>query len=434
MKNLVIYPSLLTGTVQIPSSKSMGHREIICASLSKGRSIVDNISISKDILATCSGLRSLGAKIEEIPSRYPKRKAFLIEGNDGKIKLENNKIFCKESGSTLRFLIPIGVLSGEKIIFEGEGKLTERPLDPYFEIFKEKNIDYKTFNEIKNLPLEIDGKLKSGEYSLVGDVSSQFISGLLFALPLLEGDSVLKITTKLESASYIDLTLKSLSKYGIKIENKNHREYIIEGNQKYKNLDSIVEGDYSQGAFWLVAGGLNPQSKSIISEGLDLDSLQGDKKILEILERMGVKLKIEKNKIESFGSKSFSTIIDASDCPDIIPILTVLASLSEGVTKIINAKRLRIKECDRLNAIATELNKLGADIEELEDGLIIKGKEFLQGGEVSCWNDHRIAMSLAVASIKCKDKIILHGAECVEKSYPEFWNDFVNLGGKIEEI
>ena len=165
-----------------------------------------------------------------------------------------------------------------------------------------------------------------------------------------------------------------------------------------------------------------------------MESLQGDKKIIEILERMGVKIKIEKDKIESFGSKSFSTIIDASDCPDIVPILTVLASLSEGVTKIINAKRLRIKECDRLNAITTELNKLGADIEELEDGLIIKGKEFLQGGEVSCWNDHRIAMSLAVASIKCKDKIILHGAECVEKSYPEFWNDFVNLGGKIEEI
>lgn len=431
MKSLVITPNSLKGEVVIPSSKSIGHREIICSGLASGKSIVDNISISKDIEATIDGLKSFGAKINEIPSKFQGRCAFSIEGTDRKINLKNKIINCKESGSTLRFLIPLGILSNEKIIFTGSGKLIERPLDPYFEIFDEKEIEYKTFSNKINLPLEINGKLKSGVYSLVGNISSQFISGLLFALPLCDGDSVIEITTKLESESYINLTLDALKKYGIKIINENHKRYIIKGNQKYKNIETSVEGDYSQGAFWLVAGALSENIKSI---GLGFGSIQGDQKIVDILKNMNVNLKISENEIISMKSKTRGTIIDGSDCPDIIPILTVLASVSEGVTKIINSERLRYKECDRLTAIATELNKIGADIQELSDGFIINGKKSLKGGEVSCWNDHRIAMSLAIASIKCSEKLILRGTECVEKSYPEFWKDFVSLGGKIEEI
>ena len=431
MKSLVITPNSLKGEVVIPSSKSIGHREIICSGLASGKSIVDNISISKDIEATIEGLKSFGAKINEIPSKFQGRCAFSIEGTDGKINLKNKIINCKESGSTLRFLIPLGILSNEKIIFTGSGKLVERPLDPYFKIFDEKGIGYKTFNDKINLPLEICGNLKSGTYSLVGNISSQFISGLLFALPLCDGDSVIEITTKLESESYINLTLDALKKYGIEIINENHKRYIIKGNQKYKNIETSVEGDYSQGAFWLVAGALSENIKSI---GLGFGSIQGDQKIVDILKKMNVNLKISENEIISIESKTRGTIIDGSDCPDIIPILTVLASVSEGVTKIINSERLRYKECDRLTAIATELNKIGADIQELSDGLIINGKKSLKGGKVSCWNDHRIAMSLAIASIKCSEKLILRGTECVEKSYPEFWKDFVSLGGKIEEI
>ncbi|MGB0405331.1 MAG: 3-phosphoshikimate 1-carboxyvinyltransferase, partial [Fusobacterium sp.] len=213
-------------------------------------------------------------------------------------------------------------------------------------------------------------------------------------------------------------------------------EYRIKGNQHYKNNEeSYVEGDYSQIAFWLVAGALNEKGNNINCQGIDLNSLQGDKVILEILERMGVKLNIKEsiNEIEVLGGeKTNKTIIDASDCPDIIPVLTVLASVSKGITEIKNAGRLRIKECDRLEAITTELNKIGADIKELPDGLIINGKENLIGGEVECWNDHRIAMSMAVASIKCKEILTLRGTECVKKSYPEFWNDFAKLGGKYE--
>lgn len=431
MKSLVITPNSLKGEVVIPSSKSIGHREIICSGLASGKSIVDNISISKDIEATIEGLKSFGVKINEIPSKFQGRCAFSIEGTDGKINLKNKIIDCKESGSTLRFLIPLGILSNEKIIFTGSGKLVERPLDPYFKIFNEKGIEYKPFSNKINLPLEINGNLKSGIYSLVGNISSQFISGLLFALPLCDGDSVIEITKKLESESYINLTLDALKKYGIEIINENHKRYIIKGNQKYKNIETSVEGDYSQGAFWLVAGALSENIKSI---GLGFGSIQGDQKIVDILKNMNVNLKISENEIISMESKTRGTIIDGSDCPDIIPILTVLASVSDGVTKIINSERLRYKECDRLTAIATELNKIGADIQELSDGLIINGKKFLKGGEVSCWNDHRIAMSLAVASIKCSEKLILRGTECVEKSYPEFWKDFVSLGGKIEEI
>ena len=431
MKSLVIYPNSLKGEIVIPSSKSIGHREIICSGLASGKSIIDNISISKDIEATIEGLKNFGAKINEIPSKFQERCAFSIEGTDGKINLKNKIIDCKESGSTLRFLIPLGILSNEKIIFKGHGKLIERPLDPYFEIFNEKRIAYKTFNDKINLPLEICGNLKSGTYSLVGNISSQFISGLLFALPLCSGNSIIEITTKLESESYINLTLDVLKKYGIEIINENHKRYIIKGNQKYKNIETSVEGDYSQGAFWLVAGALSENIKSI---GLNLNSSQGDKKIVDILKEMNANLKISENEIISMKSKTRGTIIDGSDCPDIIPILTVLASVSEGVTKIINSERLRYKECDRLTAIATELNKIGADIQELSDGLIINGKKSLKGGEVSCWNDHRIAMSLAIASIKCSEKLILRGTECVEKSYPEFWKDFVSLGGNIEEI
>ena len=430
MKSLVIYPSILKGSVQIPSSKSIGHREIICSGLTSGESIVDNISISKDIKATIEGLRNFGAKITEIPSKFVGRHAFSIQGTGGKINLKNNIIDCKESGSTLRFLIPLGILSNEKIIFTGSGKLVERPLDPYFEIFKEKGIEYRTFNDKINLPLKINGTLKAGEYSIVGNISSQFISGLLFALPHCDGDSCIEITTPLESASYIDLTLNTLKKYGIEIINENHKKYIIKGNQKYKNINSFVEGDFSQGAFWLVAGAFS----EIKSCGLDILSAQGDKKILEILKNMNVNLKISENEIISSKSETKKTIIDGSDCPDIIPILAVLASVSDGETQIINSQRLRYKECDRLSAIATELNKLGADIKELSDGLIINGKKSLKGGEVFCWNDHRIAMSLAIVSLKCEEKLILRGTECVEKSYPNFWEDFKSLGGKIEEI
>ena len=428
MKTVRILPTNLVGEVNIPSSKSMGHREIICAGLAQGISIVDNISMSKDIEATCRCLKALGVKIEQVPSRYEGRTALKITGS-GELKACSSSVDCGESGSTLRFFIPLMALLGSEMKLIGHGKLVSRPLQAYYDIFDEQKLYYTTENG--QLPLTVNGRLRPGKYTLPGDVSSQFVSGLLFALPLLEGDSELVIASPLESSSYVDLTLSCLKKYGILIENHQHQVYKIKGGQKYLAQNSIVEGDWSQAAFWLAGGCLGGK---LTLKGMDLDSLQGDKAVLDIMQKMNCRLQTAAE-LKAEASEPQAVVIDASNCPDIIPVLTVLASVSTGTTKIINAARLRIKECDRLAAMTQELNKIGADITELEDGLIINGRSWLKGdAQVDAWNDHRVAMSLAIAAVKCKAPIILTGAESVQKSYPDFWQDYQQLGGKIEVL
>jgi 3-phosphoshikimate 1-carboxyvinyltransferase len=431
MTTLKITPAKLNGSVCVPSSKSMGHREIICAGLSAGTSIVDNISMSDDMEATLRCLTALGIGFQKVPSARSGRTALAINGS-GNVRVSQSTADCGESGSTLRFMIPLGALCGEPLTFTGHGKLVTRPLQAYYDIFDRQELSYTTASN-GYLPLTVNGVLKSGDYELPGNVSSQFISGLLFALPLLAGDSVLKITSALESQSYVDLTLSCLAKYGIVIEHENYYKYHIGGGQKYRCGRNMVEGDWSQAAFWLVAGTLGRQ---ITCTGLNRDSLQGDMVVADIINRMGGKITCDAEGNHTASSASTNgVVIDAADCPDIIPVLTVLAAVSEGTTEIINAGRLRIKECDRLAAMTSELNKLGAAVTELSDGLIIKGRpEGLQGGCVDSWNDHRIAMSLAVASLVCKKAVIISGSECVQKSYPEFWQDFTALGGMIKTV
>ena len=273
--------------------------------------------------------------------------------------------------------------------------------------------------------------LKPGEFEVEGNISSQFISGLFFALPLLDGDSKIKITTDLESKGYLDLTMDAMKDFGVEIINNNYKEFIIKGNQKYKSRDYRVEGDYSQGAFFLCADALGAEV-----EVLDLkkDSLQGDKEVVSILKKMGVIFNINENAISGKARRLNNVIIDASQCPDIIPILSLAAALAKGKTQIVNAGRLRIKECDRLNAIKVELNKLGAKIEDRPDALIIEGVPELSGNvEVWSHKDHRIAMMLAIAGAVCKEPIILKDYECVSKSYPHFFEDYKKLGGKFDE-
>lgn len=429
MNTVKIYPNDLFGEINIPPSKSLSHRAIICGGLAEGVSNIDNLIFSDDIKATLKGMRSLGTRVQCIETQAHKETYCVkLEGN-ADLKVLDENIDCKESGSTLRFLIPFAGLTGDKITFTGRGKLVERPLDPYYRIFDKQNIKYK--NENGKLPLEVMGRLKPGTFEIDGNISSQFITGLMFVLPLLNGDSTLKITTELESKGYVDLTLDILKKFNIKIENNDYKEFNIKGNQQYKSGYYRVEGDFSQAAFWIVAGILG---RNIKCKDLRIDSLQGDKVILDIIQKMNGKIQIEEDLIEVNQSRTKGIVIDASECPDLVPILAVLGSVSKGTTKIINAERLRIKESDRLKAISTELNKLGADVKELKDGLIIEGKEDLRGGVVvDSWNDHRIAMALAVASIKCIDHIIITGSNAVNKSYPSFWRDFAGLGGKIDE-
>ncbi|MDO4535488.1 MAG: 3-phosphoshikimate 1-carboxyvinyltransferase [Clostridium perfringens] len=441
MSEVTIIPKKLRGSLKIPPSKSMAHRAVICAGLSKGTSIIENIEYSDDIIATINAMKSLGVKIIE-------EKDKLIINGENIFNNNSRVIDCNESGSTLRFLMPIALVKDGESRFLGKGNLGKRPLDTYYHIFDRQGINYSYEEGILNT--FVKGKLSSGEFKVQGNISSQFISGLLFALPILDGDSKIVITTNLESKGYIDLTLSMLDKFGIYIENLNYKEFRIKGNQSYKAFNYRVEGDYSQGAFFFAAGALG---NNVLCYDLDEESKQGDKEVLDILKNMGSTLvkefKVDKEKLKDikkitdkkepmkmalgFVSGTLkATIIDASQCPDIIPVMAVVASVAKGETRVINGERLRIKECDRLNAIASELKILGANIEETEDGLIINGVKGLKGGKVSSHDDHRIAMSLAIASTVCTEEVTVDNKDCVKKSYPNFWEDFKSLGGEIK--
>lgn len=338
MTAVKITPTKLKGKVQVPPSKSLAHRAIICASLAKGISRIDNIEYSKDIQATIKAMQSLGTKIEEY-------KDYLIIDGTSTFTKNNSEIDCEESGSTLRFMIPISIVEENKVHFTGRGNLGKRPLDTFYEIFERQNIGYLYKKDI--LDLYVIGKLKPDHYKIPGNISSQFITGLLFALPLLKGDSIIEITSPLESKGYIDLTLQMLNQYGIKIINNNYQSFIVIGNQEYHAQDYRVEADFSQAAFYLVAGAIG---NDVVLTDLNLDSLQGDKATLDILESMGAKITVLGDGVKVTGENLSATIVDASQCPDVIPVVSVALALATGRSEVINAKRLRIKECDRLVA------------------------------------------------------------------------------------
>lgn len=424
--NIKITPSFLKGTVVVPPSKSVAHRVIICAALAEGRSIIENIDLSQDILATLDCVGKIGADIAiEGNTIIINNKGPII--NKGKINFN-----CGESGSTLRFMIPIVAALGIKGNFTGEGKLTSRPITEYIKVFDQKGIKYKCEN---GLPLEINGNLKGGEYSLKGDVSSQYVSGLLFALPLVQEDSILKLTTPLESLGYVLLTINALKLAGIKVlhekdKNTGFDVFKIQGKQKYNNFKYKIEGDYSQAAFWLVAGALG---NDIWLDGLDVKSQQGDKEILTILEMVGAKILRQGNLIKAEKGKLKAFKADVSQIPDLVPVLAVLAAFCQGETCLFNGARLRIKESDRLYTIRMSLNSLGAILKEDGDNLIIIGRDALDGGRSEAYNDHRIAMALGIAASLCRSNVEIAGANCIKKSYPSFWNDYVSLGGILNE-
>ena len=417
MNKKIIKANRLTGEVTPPPSKSILHRYIIASSLAKGISKIENTSYSDDIIATIEAMEKLGAKIEK------KDNYLLIDGSktlDKKYLSNNAEIDCNESGSTLRFLFPLSIVKKNKISFKGKGKLFKRPLNPYFENFDKYKIKYSYINENEIL---LDGELKSGEYEIDGNISSQFITGLLFSLPLLNENSKIIIRGKLESSSYIDITVDCLNKFGINIIKNSYKEFIIKGNQNYKSGNYQVEADYSQIAFFLVA---NSIGSNIKINGLNVNSLQGDKKIIDFI-----------SEIDNW-SKNEKLILDGSETPDIIPILSLKACISKKEIEIVNIARLRIKESDRLRAIVKELSKLGFDLLEKEDSILINSrKDFNKINNspvyLSSHSDHRIAMMIAIASTYYDGEIILDNLDCIKKSYPNFWEVFLLLGGKIYE-
>ncbi|GHU53103.1 3-phosphoshikimate 1-carboxyvinyltransferase [Clostridia bacterium] len=375
--NLTLKPAMLDGKINLPPSKSLLHRALICAYLADYNLDITGYEISKDIATTKYTLDCFA---------------------------DGYSLDCGESGSTLRFLLPIACALGLNVTFTGEGRLPERPLIPYLREFIHNGIQFSS----DKLPITISGKLKAGKYNLEGNISSQFISGLLFALPLLDGDSEIIITTSHESKPYTDMTLACIRNCGINIIEKDNT-YIIKGNQKYIYSDIEIEADYSQAAFFLVANFLGSNIKI---DNLPQKSIQGDQKIVEILENL------KNNTIDE---------IDCKDTPDLVPVLAVACCFAKTRVILKNTDRLRLKESDRLTAISTSLNKIGGKLNVTKSGLIIEPIDHFTGGITDSVNDHRIAMSLAIAAQKCNAPITIINAECVGKSYPSFWDEYHKL-------
>ena len=403
----------LKGTVRAIPSKSEAHRLLICAALSDKKTNITCPQTSKDIQATADCLCALGASITYengiytvAPIRQPVSNAILP---------------CGESGSTLRFLIPLVCGLGVSAVFQMEGRLPDRPLSPLKEELERNGIRFaKDGNK-----LCVDGTLQGHDFSIDAGVSSQFVSGLLFMLTRHGG--TLNLTGKVESAAYIDMTVRALQKFGAVLQ-KTENSFAVEKRILSANEILRTEGDWSNAAFFLCAGCFG--KKEITVTGLDFQSAQGDKKIVEILKQFGARIEIKADAVTVVASELHGISIDAAQIPDLVPVLAVAACAAKGTTRIYNAQRLRLKESDRLQTTKDLLCALGADVTITEDGLLINGQKPLHGACVDSANDHRIAMSAAVAAVLCDTDITLSGAQAVEKSYPAFWDDFDKLKGE----
>ncbi len=404
----------LSGRIRAISSKSEAHRQLICAALADGETEIVCSDTNLDIDATAGCLRSLGADIEREDGSFCVRPIYAVKGQA--------LLDCGESGSTLRFIIPVAAALGADCKIKMHGRLPSRPLSPLYELLCENGA---VLSPVGENPFYVGGKLKCGDFFIRADVSSQFISGLLFALPLLEGKSSLTLTGKAESLHYIDMTLDALRLFGAGISKKGDTFY-INPIKKFKSPGrTCVGGDWSNAAFFLCAGAMGKSPLTVY--GLDPASAQGDKKILDILTLMGADVRIKDSEITVSRNRLRGIEVDASQIPDLVPVIATVASVCEGKTVIYNAGRLRLKESDRIESVCRMLTDLGGKISPTDDGMIIEGVPELSGGTVDSFNDHRIAMSAAVASLVSLGKVTVTGMEAVNKSYPSFIADFNSL-------
>ena len=420
MSDVKFSPFVPNGTVNVPPSKSDVHRAIICAAMANGVSRISPVALSNDIKATIGCIKALGAEA------VLENNVLTVDGTN-MYKNKTALLDCGESGSTLRFFIPIAAVGNINATFVGKGKLPQRPIGIFTEALPKAGTVCKTEG---GLPLEIKGQLKSGIFEIPGNVSSQFITGLLLALPILEGDSEIVLTSPLESVGYIAMTIRTMKQFGVNIQ-ATEKGWHIKGGQSYKTCDYTTDGDWSQAAFFMVLGAV---SGKVTIKGVAKDSTQGDKKCAEILARFGAKVTQLDNEVTVEKGELKAITIDASQIPDLVPVLSVCAAFAEGTTKIINAERLRIKECDRLKATAELLNNLGGKVKELSDGLEITGVSSLKGGNVNGYNDHRIVMSAAVCAARSDEDITATFAMSINKSYPDFYIDYNSIGGKANVL
>ncbi len=420
MSLAVISPSVIRGTLTPPPSKSAAHRLLIAAALAGGGR-VRGLSLSADMEATLRAVRGLGVSVRldgdaacfspappsSSPSPLP--------------------VDCGESGSTLRFLIPLYAARGIPAVFTGHGRLPQRPLGVYADCLPPHGV---TLSAASGLPLTVTGRLTGGDFALPGDVSSQFITGLLFALPLCREDSRIRLTTPLESAGYVDMTLQVLRQAGIRVEPLEDG-WFIPGSQTYRPLDTAVESDWSQAAFLLAAGALGGE---VTLTGLNPASAQGDREALSLFRRFGAAVEEAPGRIVCRKAPLHGIDIDAAQIPDLVPVLAVTAALADGVTHITGAARLRLKESDRLAAVADGIRRLGGRVEEGPDSLTITGVSRLAGGRAEGYNDHRIVMALSMAALGCEAPVTVTDAQSVAKSWPAFFEDYRAIGGTAHVI
>ncbi len=425
--NEKILPIQKGGEITAPPSKSMAHRALICAALTNDVCTVQGIIPSQDMHATMRALNLLGANI----TYNEATQSATVQGvfaNGSVFKAPNMPIDCAESGSTLRFMIPLFSLNGKENTFVGGGKLLKRPQNVYADIFNKQGLKLEHTQE----SLTTKGALSAGEYLVSGNVSSQFITGLLFALPLLNADSTVKIIPPFESESYVHLTKKAMADFGVHFEFVDNLTIKIKGKQQYKAKNYTVEGDFSQAAFWAVLAAC--ANKNIIIHNLKSSSAQGDAEIFNVLKQCGANIAQTKNAVQISESiqnlNSFSC--DIANCPDLGPILMVLALFCEGESVLNNAARLRDKESDRIAAMQCEIEKIGAYLSADKNTIRIKGaKNKLHSAKnLHGHNDHRIVMAMAVAAasmhVKSGDYCEISGAQAVRKSYPNFF-EHLNL-------
>lgn len=400
MSDVVIQGSKLYGDVTLPPSKSVAHRALICSYLSGGGT-VNPVIDSNDMKATTGIINSL-------------------KNNE----LELNAI---ESGSTLRFMIPVVAALGREVTFVGEGSLLSRTVGEYLELLPKHNVSIESNGY---LPVKLSGKLKAGSYEVAGNVSSQYITGLLLALPLLDEDSAVILTTDLQSKPYVDMTIKVMADFGVDVKETDFG-YLVKGNQQYKQLDYTVEGDWSHAAFFLAAGAIGGD---VCLKGLDMNSTQGDKAIVDVMRSFGADITVTSDGVRCKTSSLHGARIDASNIPDLVPVIAVLAAFADGETVLRGAERLRYKESDRIESVVYNLEQIGADVTETPDGMIIKGGKLLHSARLKGYNDHRIVMAFSVAGLFLDGETVIDDAMSINKSYPSFFDDYNSIGGKASVI
>jgi 3-phosphoshikimate 1-carboxyvinyltransferase len=428
MALLKVKPSKLSGEVAAPPSKSYTHRAFMIAALARGESKIVNPLLGLDTLATIDAVRALGAEITQDGV------VWRVSGTGGKIKPRADMIDARNSGTTIRLMSAIAAISPKPVRLTGDESILKRPMGPLVEALEKLGAKARCEGRQGRPPVVVGGGLSGGEVEITGAVSSQFISALLIASPYARGDVELAITGNLRSKPYIGITLELLDAVGAKIKrNKSLTEFKISGGQTFKPVDLTIPGDFSSAAFVLGAAALTGSTVRV--NNLDVHGAQGDRRIAKLLEEFGADVKVRGKAIEVSGAGELSGIeADCGDNPDLVPVLAVLGSVADGRTRLTNIPHLRFKETDRLRALATELQKLGTEVEELPDELRLKGVRQLKGTRLSSYGDHRMAMAFAMAGLVARGETVVDGAESISVSYPEFVGDMQKLGAKIELV